>query len=205
MNERNGERPDTPVNRPAPVITSKARTAQWIDRGGLVMNGAGRDGLAPRTNMEPAATITGKGTAAWVYRADSQSNATERPAPAPAPAPTIKFGHSAAEAVWIYRNGNQANAAQRPAPAPTVMFAERSNKVDWVNTDTEESVRVTVTEAAILQSFRPDYPWQGSRTAQFRQVGDAIPPLLATAILGHLLGIDNWADICRGQRQDGAA
>jgi DNA (cytosine-5)-methyltransferase 1 len=151
---------------------------------------------------------------------------------------------------WVYVNGNQAHAARRPTnvPAPTVMFSERSNKVDWVGLrlvatgpgsrptpvdmathgyqhpdqsaarlaalldayDTEGasgvervSVRVTVEEAAVLQGFPADYPWRGMRSAQFRQVGDAIPPHLAAAIIGTCLGLDWQAAVaahCAAER-----
>jgi DNA (cytosine-5)-methyltransferase 1 len=52
-----------------------------------------------------------------------------------------------------------------------------------------DSVRITVEEAAVLQSFRPDYPWAGTQTARFRQVGDAVPPRLAMAVVGEATGI----------------
>lgn len=51
----------------------------------------------------------------------------------------------------------------------------------------ENAVRIEIRDALLLQSFRPDYPVQGTRTAQFRQIGDAVPPRLAAAILGQVL------------------
>ncbi|MCW2981291.1 MAG: hypothetical protein JWO14_3018 [Solirubrobacterales bacterium] len=47
-----------------------------------------------------------------------------------------------------------------------------------------ETVRVTVEQASILQGFRHDYPWQGPRTARFRQIGNAVCPPVARVVLG---------------------
>jgi len=47
----------------------------------------------------------------------------------------------------------------------------------------EEAVRVSVVEAAVLQGFRPDYPWQGSRSRCFLQVGNAVCPPVARLVV----------------------
>jgi DNA (cytosine-5)-methyltransferase 1 len=46
-----------------------------------------------------------------------------------------------------------------------------------------DGIRVTTSEAGVLQSFPPDYAWSGTRSDQYRQVGNAIPVLLASAVL----------------------
>lgn len=51
-----------------------------------------------------------------------------------------------------------------------------------------EAIRLEIADALVLQSFRRDYPVRGTKTKQFEQIGNAVPPRLAAEILRQVLG-----------------
>ena len=67
------------------------------------------------------------------------------------------------------------------APAHTITGAGSAVWLDEL--DDDAGLRVTVEEAAALQTFPDGYPWHGTSTSRFQQIGDAVPPLLARKIL----------------------
>lgn len=127
--------------------------------GSSAANTATERGRSFRSADTPSISLTGK-PGHWVYRSSTMPNATHRPGDRPGdrPAPTIAFGNDANSARWVPLDGGLVGA------------------------------RVSVREAAALQSFRGDYPWQGSKTSQYQQVANAVPPVLAAHILAMAIG-----------------
>jgi DNA (cytosine-5)-methyltransferase 1 len=130
-----------------------------------------------RSVNEPAQVVTEKARS-WTHFCATNVRPKASIRSLSEPAPTLAFGHERPR--WL-RQGTGANATVRELgePAGTVHFGERLNKVTWE----PDAVQLTAQEAGILQSFPADYAWQGSRTKQFQQIGNAIPPLLAEALL----------------------
>lgn len=94
---------------------------------------------------------------------------------------------------WVqrsnYSDGGQGTAEERGRTTRTLdqPSVTVTGKVpQWQDTETR-AFRVSVQEAAILQTFPAGYLWQGTKTQQYQQVGNAIPPLLARAILRQVL------------------
>lgn len=46
-----------------------------------------------------------------------------------------------------------------------------------------DPIRLQPVEAATLQSYPKSFKWVGAKTKQYLQIGNAVPPLLAEAIL----------------------
>lgn len=135
------------------------------------------DALGIGGGDRPAQTLTAKSGGQWhLNPGKTETQPNRRVRPVDEPAPTIAFGHDAANWRW-------------DLPATTVTGDPRlSERCSHRDGGQSTGPRLTIEQAAILQTFPPDYPWQGSKGDQFKQVGNAVPPLLAERILRALAG-----------------
>lgn len=195
------ERDFRTADQPAFNLTEKARS--WSRLPSELRAGA-QEKSTRRSANEPAPTITGGndyGERVWVgghpvamntgrdwKKGGTREDAQTIPVDQPAPTMSAKLP---TQAHWVYDRPATTIAGDPRVFSPGGHMANDGRDNSRMVGRSDEAIRVTEEEAACLQSFPPGYPWHaaGTRSAAFRCIGNAVPPLLAKAILEEALGL----------------
>jgi DNA (cytosine-5)-methyltransferase 1 len=72
-------------------------------------------------------------------------------------------------------------------PARTLMAHLGKDSYSHIHYESEQARTISVREAARLQSFPDGFRFAGTMNPAFRQIGNAVPPLLANALAHEIL------------------
>ena len=183
-------------------VAGEGRATRDMDHPALTVTGT-----VDRSKWIPEHVRDGQGDAAWTFAGAGQTavdTAGQQRRPLDAPAHTVT---GTASAAWVPEFNDQSGTPydpEWPAKRPATAVAGRglvqnpgatANRHNGSTKSRNDGVRVSVAEAGVLQSFPADYPWQGTKSSQYQRVGDAIPPLLAAAILKPLLALTGYLPV----------
>lgn len=139
--------------------------------------------LLPWVTMGEALKLDGEGVVMVDGGRNSEANPTqERARGSTEPAPTVSGGGN-----LILRPSPCVMATESKGRTAVSTKLNRASDALYLATGRR---RLTVAECAALQGFPADHPWQGTKAAQYRQVGNAVPPIVAQRITEALQAAD---------------
>jgi DNA (cytosine-5)-methyltransferase 1 len=185
------------------VIYAERAARRWIDSGDIIVNtgrdwkeGGSRDDAQSFSPSErPAPTVDGKGR--WIVdtgntRGGTREEGRWRETTEPAPVLTTRADQ------LEFREEGPSWSRERPATTiqgdprvfhPGGHIAHDGRDNSRMVGRSQDAIRVELADAAVLQGFDRDYPFQGTKSKQFEQVGNAVPPPLGRAVISALVGI----------------
>jgi DNA (cytosine-5)-methyltransferase 1 len=179
--DTNRSRDRRPACHPVPATSRGQRHAGWVWRNRNQPNAALRSERAPAPTIHFGHRAN---QVEWVPDAYDARQCGARLRPVGEPAPTmLSSGLAKGVPLWAAERPATTVACDRRVHPP----GHKQNASDppdrYEQRRGANAVRVTTTQAAVLQGFDPRYPWMGPRTRQFEQIGNAVPPPLALAVL----------------------
>lgn len=151
------------THTPSPTIAAQ----QAGNAGPFVRHLSDSAGTVPRTAHEVAPTIGTKGTTGLEYGKGQNPELAHRPS-ATVTASEWKGTNGKESTGWTANGG--------PARASDTLWLATGKRL------------LTPRECATLQGFPADHRFHGSKRQQYKQIGNAVPPALAEAIVRHVMG-----------------
>jgi len=81
---------------------------------------------------------------------------------------------------------NKWRKMERDKPARTIMAHIGKDSYSHIHYDSEQARTISVREAARIQSFPDGFRFSGTMNPAFKQIGNAVPPLMAQALANHI-------------------